>query len=79
MFGCESAAAARASARKRSRRSGSPATVGSEHLDRDRAAEPRVARAIDLAHPAGADPVEDLVVPERLEHANGDDYTDGVA
>ena len=68
MFGCESAAAARASRRNRSRRSGSPATLGGQHLDRDGAAEPRVARAVDLAHPAGADPIEDLVVPEGLEH-----------
>ena len=42
--------------------------VRGEHFDRDRAAEPRVAGAIDLAHPAGADPVENLVVRERLEH-----------
>ena len=42
--------------------------LGGHHLDRDGAAETCVAGAIDLAHPAGADPVEDLVLPEGLEH-----------
>ena len=40
-------------------------------LDRDVAPEPRVARAIDLAHPAGADRRHDLVGAEaasRIEH-----------
>ena len=32
-----------------------------EHLDGNRAIEPRVARAIDLAHAAGADRGDDLV------------------
>ena len=52
----------------RSRRSGSAAMSAADHLERDRAAEPRVARAIQLAEPAGADAIEDLVVAERLEH-----------
>ena len=39
-----------------------------QHLDRDGAAEPRVARAVHLAHAAGADAIEDLVVAEGLEH-----------
>ena len=36
-----------------------------QDLQRDLAAEPRVRRAVDLAHPAGAEPVDDL---ERTEH-----------
>ena len=44
----------------------------------DRAAETRVARAVHLAHVAGADPVEDLVVAECLEHGTRDDYTDAL-
>ena len=51
--------------------------LGGEHLDRDGAAKPGVASAIDLAHPAGADPIEDFVVPEATRTSNGDDYTDG--
>ena len=39
-----------------------------QHFDRDGAAQARVARAIDLAHPARADAVEDFVTAERLEH-----------
>ena len=35
-----------------------------QNLDRDVAAEPRVARAIDLAHPARAERGENLVGPE---------------
>ena len=35
-----------------------------QDLDGDVATEPRVAGAIDLAHPAGADLAEDLVRPE---------------
>ena len=68
MFGCESAAVARASCRNRSRRSRIAGDRGRQHLDRDGAAQPGIARAIHLAHPAGADAVEDLVVPEGLEH-----------
>ena len=68
MFGCESAAVARASWRNRARRSGIAGDVGGQHLDRDGPAETRVARAVDLAHAAGADAIEDLVVPEGLEH-----------
>jgi hypothetical protein len=33
-----------------------------ENLDRDVASEPQIARSIDLAHPAGAKNVDDLVV-----------------
>ena len=36
-----------------------------QNLDRDVAAEPRVARAIDLSHPAGAQSADDLVSAER--------------
>ena len=35
-----------------------------QHLDRDLASQPRVAGAVDLAHPAGPDEAEDLVRPE---------------
>ena len=49
--------------------------VRRQHLDRDLAVEPRIAGAIHLAHPTGADEREDLVRPEcraRLEgHASG--------
>ena len=42
-----------------------PARVGGERfgdqLDRDVAPEPRIARAVDLAHAAGANPADDLV------------------
>jgi hypothetical protein len=41
---------------------------GRQHLDRDGATQPGIARAVHLAHPACADPVEDSVLPERLEH-----------
>ena len=37
---------------------------GGQDLDRDVALQPRVAGAIDLAHPARADRAEDLVRPE---------------
>ena len=64
MFGWFSAPAARASCSKRRE----PVGVGGErrgqHLDRDLAAEPRVARAVDLAHPAGAERRDDLVGPQ---------------
>ena len=36
-----------------------------QDLDRDRAVEPRIARAIDFAHPAGAEGSQDLVRPEE--------------
>ena len=40
---------------------GRAANARRQHLDGDVAAEPRVARAIDLAHPAGAEQADDLV------------------
>ena len=55
MFGWLSAAAALASCSKRAQASGSAANAGGQHLDGDVATEPRVARAIDLAHPARAE------------------------
>ena len=45
-------------------RLGSSANDGGQDLDRDVAAEPRVARAIDLAHAAGAERRDDLVGAE---------------
>ena len=41
-----------------------------DDFDRDSAAEPRIARAEDLAQPARADPLEDLVVSEALDHGS---------
>src|SRR5262249_2686074 len=38
--------------------------LGPEHLERDRAAQPRVGGAIDLAHAAGAERSDDLVRAE---------------
>ena len=38
--------------------------VRGHDLERDVAAEPRVARAIDLAHPAGAERRDDFVLRE---------------
>ena len=55
MFGWESFATLIASRSKRARASGSAASVGRENLDGDLALEARVAGAIDLAHPAGAE------------------------
>ena len=46
---------ARASRSNRSRNCGSAAKCVGQDLDRDGAIEPRVARAIDLAHAAGAE------------------------
>ena len=42
-----------------------------QHLDRDRAIEPRIARAVDLAHPAGADRRDDLIRPESRAGCQG--------
>jgi hypothetical protein len=42
--------------------------VGRQHFDCDGAAETRVAGAVHFAHAAGADQLEDLVLPEGLEH-----------
>ena len=45
-------------------RARSPASLLGQDLDRDLAAQPRVARPVDLAHPARAERGEDLVRPE---------------
>ena len=42
--------------------------LGRDHFHGDRASEACVARAEQLAHSAGADAIENLVLPERLEH-----------
>ena len=55
MWGWLSEASTRASRSKRARRSGSLAKTSRQDLDRDVATELGVARAIDLAHPAGAE------------------------
>jgi hypothetical protein len=39
-----------------------------QHLDRDGPAEPGIARTVDLAQAAGADSIEDVVVPEGVKH-----------
>ena len=54
-------AGGRASSSKRRSRVGIGGKAGGQRLDRDVAAEARIARAIHLAHPAGADEPEDLV------------------
>ena len=63
MFGCESAATARASRSKRGSAS-SLLRVAEEDLDGDVALKAPVARPPHLAHPARADPRNDLVRPE---------------
>ena len=63
MLGCDSAATARASRSKRARQSGSRGDGRRKHLDRHLAAQPRVARPVDLAHAARAERREDLVGP----------------
>ena len=55
MFGWLRAAAARASRSNAAEAIGIVGERGGQDLDRDVAAEPRVARAIDLAHAAGAE------------------------
>ena len=64
MFGWFSAETARASCSKRRRRSASSENDGRQDLDRDLAPEPRVARAVHLAHAAGAERRDDLVGAE---------------
>ena len=49
---------------KRASRSGSAGRRLGQNLERDVAIQLRVARAIDLAHPAGAEQRDDLVVAE---------------
>ena len=64
MFGWVSAATARASRSKRASASALSREVRRQHLDGDVAPEPRVARAVDLAHPARPERRRDLVRPE---------------
>ena len=45
--------------------------LGGQHLERDVAAEPRVARAVDLAHAARAERGDDLVGAEPSAVASG--------
>ena len=40
--------------------------LGRQHLERDIAAEPRIVRAIDVAHPAGTEGRQDLVGADAL-------------
>ena len=61
MCGCESAEIVRASRSKRWRELRVGGDVAGRTLTRDRAIEPRVARLVDLAHPARAERREDLV------------------
>ena len=73
MFGCESWEIVLASRSKRCAHVRSAEQVRRQHLDRDVAPEPRVAGAIDLAHPARAERRQDLVGtefrPGRERHA----------
>ena len=64
MLGWLSDARVWASRLKRASRSASWAHFREQHLDRDVAMQPRVVRAIDLAHPPTADQVEDVVRSE---------------
>ena len=70
MLGCDRRLAARASSSKRRSRSASAAQPGGQRLDGDVAAEPRVARPMHLAHPAGANQGPRLVGAEH--RASGD-------
>ena len=75
MFGCVSAATALRLALEARERVGVGREPRRQHLDRDVALEPRVARAIDLAHAARAEGRRDLVGAEasagRHAHAAG--------
>ena len=71
MFGWLSDARSCASRSKRASRSGSRGERSRQNLDRDVALELRVARAIDLAHAAGAEGGEDLVGPETSTGTEG--------
>ena len=56
--------------------------VGRQHLYRHRAIEPRVARSVDLTHPARAEGGLDFVGAESSAGAEGQtavDYTGGAA
>ena len=71
MCGWFTDAIARASRWKRSSACGSPRHGRGQHLDGDVAIEPRVVRAIDLAHAAGADGRDDFIRPETGSNLNG--------
>ena len=63
---CASGKAAKSSSPRARSAGGSPADEDrccGQHLDRDRAIEPRVLRPVDLAHPARANRRDDLVRP----------------
>jgi hypothetical protein len=45
--------------------------LGRKHLQRDFTAQPRVARAIDLAHAASAERADDLVLPDACAWCHG--------
>jgi len=51
---------------------GMPLRIGDEilahHPERDRPPVLRIARSVQLADAAGADPFDDSVMPKRLEH-----------
>ena len=64
MFGWFSEASTRASRSKRATRSGSSREGRGQDLDGDVAAEPRVARAVHLAHAAGAQQLLQLERPD---------------
>src|SRR5581483_4687183 len=56
--------------------------IGGKDLDGDAAIEPRVARAIDLAHASGTEPRDDFVRPEpcslsEFHGSGGNDSADG--
>ena len=61
MCGWLSEEMARASISNRARRSGRSAEFRVQHLDRDEAIQPRIARPVDLTHPADADQRQEFV------------------
>ena len=71
MWGCESCEIVCASRSKRWRTSGDDERCGRQDLDRHRAVEPRVARPVDLAHPARAERRDDLVGAQAFPGREG--------
>ena len=71
MFGWFSAAAARASCSNRWRRSASAENAIGQDLDRDVATQPRVARAVDVAHAARANQRDDFIGAEPRAGGEG--------
>ena len=69
--GMGEAATASASCSNRRSAIGVAAKPGSEHLDRDVALQPRVVRAVDRAHAAGAQQIGDMERAQPGSRCNG--------